>query len=209
MINHHRGFIFVHIPKCGGTSIETVFNCWGNGYTEQYYHVGNASSDQHKTIFEILDAYPDCDNYFKFCFVRNPWAKFVSEYEYMLHETRIAKCPPGNPKRYLPLSTSFDDFCLNTNLLYKYSYTYHEKNQHEFIFDSVGNCSVDFIGKLENFQQDFDKICESININKTELPHEYKHHKRHYTEYYNDETRDFVARRFAKDIEYFGYEFEN
>jgi len=194
MINHHQNFIFVHIPKCGGTSIESIFGSWANKYTQEYYHVGN--DNQHKFINEILDTYPDCDNYFKFTFVRNPWARFFSEYNYMIKESALDS------------KFSFKDFCHNTSLLYKYSYPYHEKEQYEFIFDSNKNCLVDFVGRLESIQKDLDFICSEIKIPQVNLPHYYSSTcSKSYIEYYDNETRQIVAERYAKDIEYFGYKF--
>ena len=41
--------------------------------------------------------------------------------------------------------------------------------QAEYLLDSNKNLNLDFIGKFENLHEDFDVLCEKLNL-ETELP---------------------------------------
>lgn len=187
MINDEHKYIFIHIGKTGGTSVERALNpnvkldtskaAQGTGNTA--FKVKHYSAIQYKNEFENIFY-----SYFKFTFVRNPWDLEVSLYKWfdLLFKKNISLKEHLQSRQY---QMGFD----------------------RWIFDSNQNNLVDFIGKFENLQEDFDIACGKIGISKQKLPHKNKNKHKHYTEYYDDETRSIVAEKYAKDIEYFGYEF--
>ena len=199
MINHKHKFIFVRVAKTASTSILLrLFNDTQNSIRAiQNRYLIDVSEywdgdRNHYPLGIIKKVVPIkiYNNYFKFGFVRNPWARAVSAYHYSInwYNWRPSKEPPktlATFKTWLSSLKPLDKYC----------------NQYTF----VEGC--DFIGKVENLQEDFNIICDKIGIPRQELPHKNKTKHKHYTEHYDEETRKIVAEKFAKDIEYFGYKF--
>jgi hypothetical protein len=78
--------------------------------------------------------------------------------------------------------------------------------QVEWLKDDQGRIAIDFIGKFESINDDFDQIKSIIGI-EAELPHLNASKRAGYQSYYDDETRQIVAQWFHEDIEAFGYSF--
>ena len=183
MINHEHKFIFIHPNKCGGNSIEYLFQ----GYIKI----------DHANLRRYQIKYPDqYDDYFKFGFSRNPFDRLVSVYHGRTQGKLIA------PDIELAKHSFKSSVKLGNKGVMK-----HCPSLTSFFCNQNFDVDMDFIGRFENYQEDFDIICDKIGIPRQQLPHKNKSKHKHYTEYYDDETREIVAKRYAKDIEYFGYEF--
>src|ERR1700726_3003053 len=98
---------------------------------------------------------------------------------------------------------TFDDFLTKTTTGMGERTT---RNQLDYVTDERGEIIVDFIGKYEALQQDFDVVRKKLNLS-AELPHVNRSTHDGYRKYYSDRTRDIVSKRFEKDIRHFGYEF--
>ena len=201
MIINSQKFIFVHIPKTGGTSIEKLFDDSFYGWDEKH-----CLWKQHCSIHQMQSLYGiDIDNYYKFSIVRNPWDRAVSDYKWW---TR-----PDSPFFDFLKSTTLEDYLLIRNGYEKINHLNdssgradHFYTQYSFI-EIGGACAMDCIIKFENLQQDFDHFCDQIGIPQQKLPHTHKTNRKHYSEYYNQKTIDIVAEKYRKDIEYFDYQF--
>ena len=162
---------------------------------------------QHCTILQLKQLYNiKVDKYFSFTFCRNPWDRAVSGYKSWFREA----CPFRNMVK----GTTLKDYLLCRNGYERINHLEnslgrgdHFRSQYEYIIDEHSEPIIDYIGRFETYQQDFNTVCDKIGIPRQQPPHMNITNHKHYTEYYDDETRQIVAEKYAKDIDYFGYKF--
>jgi len=209
-------FLFVHIAKTGGTSVRAALQPlrWRDPmYLPQFIcsrlshmtgHRIGSKFPRHAKIIAAREMLPQdfFDGLFKFVFVRNPWDLQVSSWHHVQKE---------HPQLLRGID-SFAEFIrvkLDPERPYDYIFDTSIQLQSDFVKDLHGNVLVDFIGHYESLAEDFEEACRRIGIAPRPLPHKRKAASRDdYRRYYDDVTRDLVARHFSDDITTFGYEFE-
>ncbi|MFD1314672.1 sulfotransferase family 2 domain-containing protein [Namhaeicola litoreus] len=204
LISDTHEFIFVHVRKSAGGSINETLKSISIprpddliskvrtklGWEKDYHHY---RFRQHATLLNAKKVIPKevFDKYFKFAFVRNPYTRLVSEYEYI----RRTK-DHGRNKRVMRMT--FDQYIT----FQAARYNGHQVNM---LVDKKGKLLSDFVGKMENLDEDWKVVCEKLKIPFNELPHNKKAKKINYAEYYNEHNLELVAKLWAKDFETFGY----
>ena len=179
-------FIFIHINKTGGSSIEKALNL----------------PFEHITALErIRDLGREkWDSKYSFTVVRNPWDKVVSQYHFRLQTNQSE------------LGARPIDFGTWVRLTYgdKDPAYYDDPKmfmpQSDWITNRHGQVLVDYVCRFENLNNDFRHVCGVLG-KTAELPH-FKSSKRgNYRDYFDEETIGIVSRWFEKDIENFQYHF--
>ena len=215
LLSHRYRFLFVHIAKTGGTSVRSALQRyrWRDPYYLPQWIASRLSGmtghrlgiklPRHCKAITAQEMLPRefYDSLFKFAFVRNPWDLQVSSYHHIRRER----------PQLLQANESFEDFLrrkLDPERPWQYHLDTSIESQSHYIIDLQGRQIVDFIGRYETLQEDFDHICDRIGITPITLPHRRKASDRaDYRGYYDDSTRRLVAEHFAPDIERLGYEF--
>ena len=216
-ISHTNKFIWQRVGKCASCSIKE--------------HLDNHTPDFVPTTKKDNEHFL---SYYKFMFVRNPYERLVSAYR---NKLEYKKPNPKNPytggkgfKQWLEEGISFETFIKriteNEEMLVLNS---HWRPYWKYMetFDST----LDFIGKVENFQEDFTTICNKIGIPSKNFPHKnislkkkgawekWKKHptkfsggsivkEYHYSQYYTDELRNLVTQAYARDLKDFNYSYQ-
>jgi hypothetical protein len=196
---------FIHIPKTGGTSIRVAYS----DLEDSVFWTGHESALLKYTRLQQALGKDEADrvwnNSFKFTFVRNPWARAVSHYKYMQKNGALSRV------------VTFEDWA---NMMFEPLHLKHRGRRSAFIredkrpsteqvawfMDLNYEPMVDFVGKLENIEEDWSYVCDKIGLN-IKLPHLNATPHKHYREYYTPKTRDMLADLAEVTIDLFGYKF--
>jgi hypothetical protein len=190
--------IFIHIPKTGGISVTNGLFGQDTGW--------HLSAKAYIKIFTKNEF----NSFFKFTFVRNPWSRLVSAYHFL----KSGGLMPFDKKWAFDNLSQFDTFeCFVTNWINRKNVNsyIHFIPQYKFIsLNSDLRIIVDYIGRFETLNHDFEIIKSKLRLHNANLPHLNKavpYSSKNYKYYYNEKTRKIVSDVYSKDIELFKYKF--
>ena len=227
IVSNSKKFLFVHIAKAGGSTLSRVLSIYsGNSPVVIDVDVrGDAHFYNHDCMCDLMCTdernsscftqhhigikhakYINLEDYFKFVFVRNPFDRLVSAWE----------------KPFLKFRYTFDEFVGIETSDTSSKCDWLAQTQHDIVSDN-GKLLVDYVGKYENIDEDFEYVRKKLEIPKKvrligdrepvdyeTLPHINKTVKKdhgHYRDYFNERTRGLVEKYYKKDLEVFEYEF--
>lgn len=177
LINHSEKWAFLHIPKTGGNSLSQILL--------------TIEGTEYITTHNDLSAFGDIEDYFIFTFVRNPYDRIISGWNY---------CNKYN----IP----FDNY-LNINFnanSYDYWHVFMPQSRH--IINNNGKININFIGKFENIENDLIIVLNKLGFNNiVHIPFK-KNSKKHdnYLTYYNKQIYEKVNKIINDDLILFDYE---
>lgn len=187
--------IFIHVPKNAGQSIRnSLFENLLPGHMKAF-------------TYQLIFPKRIYDNYFKFAIVRNPWDRLASAYMFMKGGGAHEKDRLWSEKKLAQFDT-FESFVrtgLQNDEIQKWP---HFRPQVDFLRGQNGKIELDFIGRFENLQEDFNHVRDHLGltgkllfINKTNTK------RAPYQTYYTNETQQIAANIYQEDVEAFKYNF--
>lgn len=199
-----KGLIFIHIPKNGGTSIGKVLGINNPSHIKAYEIEKRRGIDFLK-------------NNFTFSVVRNPYARFLSLYNYSRLEVSLyhnnlhpEKSRFGKHLDYETLKGASIKDCAH---LLKEGRLKHDRAwnhwdpQYTWLYDRTGvNCLVKKTYRLENL----DRLRLDLNDNSYKIkrfPNLNSSNNTDWETYIDSETKEIIMDYYRKDFEIFNYQY--
>ena len=201
--------VFIWIPKSAGTSVLSALTRYGCTKLKKIHIVKYYFPQKGMVTFGHMN-YPELikcgyvsskfdESAYKFCFTRNPYDRAVSLFFYLKTIDRV------------PSQMAFLEFCRELNNkgcenigLFNLNRWSHCNPQVKWI----ENTKIDFIGKFESLEKDFNKILYELKLPRVNLPHQNITSHEHFSHYYCQESKEIIQNFYRRDFINFGYNFD-
>jgi chondroitin 4-sulfotransferase 11 len=196
MISHDKKCIFVHIPKCAGSSINQELRLKSFGFS------GHSPASCHS---EFLS------DYFSFTFIRNPYDRVVSAYKYFRklkeghrwYKRNKIISDAANKMSFIEFVNHVKDFQkLMTREEGSFESGIHFQPFYYFLDEPI-----EYIGRFENIQHDYFNIMSRLNLPLKNLPKTNSTNNSNYRELYIEESKNTVYNIYKEDIKKYNYQF--
>ncbi len=196
-LSDEHSLLFFPIPKTGCTSI--IHSTHGL-FTPLTGHV---------QAVDVMQQEPDIwERCFSFAIVRNPWDRMASLWSY-LRGMKLGVPGGKGPSDALLLAVrkcvGFGEF-VRWAEAEGVAVDRHFYPQCHWVCDG-DSVIVDFVGRFETLQQDWDCVCRRVGLGVKPLPRLNTSAHKPYTELYDGMTAKIIGRMYSEDIDRFGYTF--
>ena len=166
MISHELKCIFIHIPRTAGSSIERTLV--GKDWWQIERKTKHLVASQAKRIYS--DYWND---YFKFSFVRDPYSRMLSMTTFLEYF-----CGDSIPFRRVLTDRHINGYkkLFGTPVLIEHDYRFYkreeivnEKHRENCVYGNILDEPIDYIGRFETLEEDFNNICNIIGAKGKEL----------------------------------------
>ncbi len=205
MLSIAKKFLFVHIPKTAGNSLQNVLHTYSEDEIVtlgphqdgiERFEIRNSRYDitKHSTLshYKSILASSLYESLYKFATIRNPWERMISFF--------------FSPHRGITKWDRDEFLALLTTIHPLRHYIIEDANTSSDIDTSL-DCHLDFLIRFEQLEYDFQIVCNNFGIPYTKLPKRNTSTRQHYSHYYDKELKQLVHDKFIEEIEFGRYLF--